>query len=488
MSAEVKQSEPTERGSAHLVVGLGYGDEGKGKIVHFIGRYADVGMRSQGGKNAGHTIYLRQGELSIPIQGEGLEINTHQIPTTVAYEHTRNLIGPDAWLDPEALVQEMADLKAKGIEITPENLGVSNLASLVLPSHIFEDAAKEENGNGLGSTKAGMAFVARDEALHEDIRASAILVDNAREILWQAAYEGLADCVNWSAFENDVDATNVKRELVAAADKFVAAALAIKPYITETVKEIQDHVDAGKQIVIEGAQGAGLDRRYGKHPHVTSSTTLSAGLIKGAGLSHKDVGLTIGVIKAFPSKVGGGEFPDEITDEEILAVLKGEEGAVDEEKGKTSGRDRQIGWLSIPLLRHYIRMNGVDELALTKLDKVAELAKVTTKFSVVIKYVKNAEGGSQAEMSRIPDNLADLHGYEPVTQEFDVWHEDITGARSFEELPENARGFLKFLEQELGLPIGMVGVGPASDEIIVRPELLERLKESRLQGVPESSA
>lgn len=459
------------KGKADLIVGLGYGDEGKGKITQTVGAFRQIGIRSQGGANAGHTIYLDFDEFNLERREdernqEGREINTHTIPSTIVYEHTRNLIGPDVWLDPTRVNGEIEGLRSQGFDITPKRLGISNLASLVLPHHILEDRAKEEGNQSLGSTKAGVAFVARDEALHTDIRANVILQDNAVDLLFRAAFDGL---IGVGASDEEA---NEK------AKKFVADTLALKPYIADTVNELHELLEQGHNAVIEGAQGAGLDRRFGKHPHVTSSATTTLGLLRGAGLSHKDAGTTFGVIKMFPSKVGGGEFPDRITDPAILKVLEGEEGAVDAERGKTTGRKREIGWLSMPLLRHYVELNGVDELVLTKFDKISKLAGLATKYCVVIKYQKVKADGSTVEVDQIPYALEDMAGYAPIVQEFDPWEEDISGVRSFEDLPSQARVLLNFLEVRLGVSIGMVGVGPRSDQIIVRSDLLGKLKQS----------
>lgn len=477
MGAETKS-----RGKADLIVGLGYGDEGKGKIAELIGTYRRVGIRSQGGANAGHTVYLdfeefrltrREGEED----AEGREINTHLIPTTIVNKNSRNLIGPDVWFDPVRAAKEIDYLNVEDFEVTPERLGISDISTLIFPSHIREDRANEESANQMGSTKSGIAFGARDHAMHRDIRTNVILQDNAHEVLFTAAYERLLDLINYDNIDEQQKA-EAEEEARAEALEFSEAALRLRPYITDTVRELHELLDQGENVIIEGAQASGLDPRFGKHPYVTSSGTTAPSLLRGAGLNHKDAGTTYGVIKMFPTKVGGGEFSDRIEDPEILEVLRGEEGSVDEERGKTTGRQREIGWLSLPLLRYYIRLNGVDELALTKFDMVSKLAKVATKMCVVVKYQKENDDGTVSEIEEVPSDLSKLAGYTPVTQEFDIWEEDISEVRNREALPERARMFLNFLEQQLDVPIGMIGVGPRSDEIVVRPETLHRLEQS----------
>ncbi len=455
----------TKRGKADLIVGLGHGDEGKGKIAQFIGGFRKLGIRSQGGSNAGHTVYLKLDEFDLTRrkgEGDARQINTHQVPTTIVYKHTNNVIGPDVWLDAEKLNDEIAYLQAEGFEVNPSRLSISNLASLVLPGHKQEDAQKERAKGALGSTKAGIAFVARDEALHQDIRANTILKENANETLLAAALDGL--------MLGDMN-EDQKKEAQLKAENFVEAAMRLKPYIKNTVAEVRHQLSQGHNAVIEGAQGAGLDRRFGKHPHVTSSSTTALGLLKGAGLSHKDAGTTYGVIKVFPSKVGGGEFPDRITNPAILKIVEGQEGDVDAEYGKTTGRKREIGWLSIPLLRHYIELNGVDELVLTKFDTIAKINTVTSKFCVVVAYQKN-----DSKIDQIPDALEDLKGYEPVIKEFDLWQDDVSAVSGFDDLPQQAKTLLKFIEESLGIPIGMIGTGARSDQIIVRKDLLNELE------------
>jgi adenylosuccinate synthase len=451
-SMETMASMP-EAGKGIFVVGLAYGDEGKGKVVqHKVTRLNQPRnpklrkrvMRAKGGSNAGHTVVLEN----------GTPFDLHQIPCGIVNPDTRNLIGPGVFLDTTRLKGEIEKLNSKGVEVTPENLAVSGLASLVLPHHLLEDAAREKGSGAQGSTKAGIAFVARDIALRTDLRAEAIKEGN-EDLLYRSAYDNI---VNSPLL--DVG----KSEAYSLARDYVGTSMNFEPFITDTVAEMYDYSNQGGVFVMEGVQGFGLDLKYGKHPFVTSSSTTVAGLLEGSGLNHSHVGWVTGVAKAFPSKVGGGPFVAEITDEEILNALRGEPGAPDYEAGVTTGRMRQLGWFDGVMTNRAIQQNNVDGLAITKFDKITKLAELGAKYGFVVSYV--LPNGSNTDT--FPSSAEVLYGSEPQFEWFEPWEGDISGVRSYRNLPKAGKKIIEFTEDYFGKPVEIIGTGPRADQIIVR--------------------
>ncbi|HYF97285.1 MAG TPA: adenylosuccinate synthetase, partial [Patescibacteria group bacterium] len=333
------------RGKATFVVGLQYGDEGKGKIVDKLAENSDVVVRANGGSNAGHTIVLPNGK----------SLALHQIPSGVAYENTLNIIGNGCFVDPVKLLAEIKDAQTKGVDITEKNLVISTTAHLVLPVHKLKDSIREGSTQAQGSTKAGIAFVSADKALREGIRCEFILSGSEKE-LYDLAYEGL------------VEFGLAQAEAKAQASEFTLDAISLSKLIKDSVVLLHQKISEGKKILVEGAQAFGLDINHGKYPYTTSSDTTVAGLMSGSGINYKQVGKVIGVAKAIPSKVGGGTFVSAIKDEKIVANTRGEKGKVDSEFGATTGREREVGYLDLVALKRAVEVNGVDEIALTKFD------------------------------------------------------------------------------------------------------------------------
>lgn len=445
----------SEPGKGIFIVGLGYGDEGKGKIVQYKADHLSAPginqtsrrklvKRSRGGSNAGHTV----------VTEDGIPFDLHQVPCGIVNPNTRNHMDPGVYLDTKKLEEEIAKLRNKGVAVNPDNLAISGLASLVLPHHILEDAAREKGSAAQGSTKAGIAFVARDEALRTDIRAEAIK-ENNEDLIYRTAYDNM---VNSTLLDIS------KREAYRLAHEYVEKSMQFEPYIADTVAETYGYISDGGVFVVEGVQGFGLDKKYGKHPYVTSSSTTVAGLLEGSGLNHTHVGWVTGVTKAFPSKVGGGPFVAEIDDPVLLDLLRGEEGAPDYEAGVTTGRLRQIGWLDGVMLKRAIVQNGINEIALTKFDKIPLLGKLGMKYQFVTRYVK--EDGSSTDI--FPGSADVLYKCQPEMEEFDPWEGDISNIRSYRRLPRQAKAIVDFAENYLDVPINVIGTGPRSDQIIIR--------------------
>lgn len=397
--------------SAIFVVGLQYGDEGKGKIVDYLAEKSDVVIRANGGANAGHTIMLKDGQ----------PLALHQIPSGIAYEKALNIIGNGCFLDPVKLVEEIEDAKSKGVKITPKNLKISKTAHLVLPIHKEKDAEREGGSKAQGSTKAGIAFAAADKALREGLRAEAIAESTPDDLVKIGGAE------------------------------FAQAASKLSNFLCDSVELIQDLISSGKAVLVEGAQAFGLDINHGKYPYTTSSDTTVAGLMGGSGINYKQVGKVVGVAKATPSKVGGGPFVTQIKDEQVAAQTRGEKGKVDSEFGATTGREREVGYLDLVALKRAVEVNGVDEIALTKFDCVNRHGP-TTKVATAYEF-------KGKKITTPPSSGVELYECTPIYEELPTWQDDSS--------PE-AKKYIKFVENYLKVPVTMIGNGPAREQLIIR--------------------
>jgi adenylosuccinate synthase len=498
LTLEPETLEDSLPGKADVVVGLGFGDEGKGKIVQYLAKFRRLIMRVNGGSNAGHTLFFRRGDniegldiedpeqfwqYSYDEEGKdngGVEVNVHQIPTGIVNKGTRNILGPGVLVDGERLHDEIEDLRSMSFVVDEAKLAVSSLAALVLPHHKLQDALKEKGKQALGSTKAGIAPTASSLVKHEEVRAEEI--SKGKDFLFRVAYEGLRkNKVRRNLFGHGWQTNMGRRKARKMANVYADKSAALSAYVVASINEAHQALDNGEDIVIEGAQGSGLDvLNSPKRPHVTSTGTTAPALVWEGGLNHENVGNVFGVIKMFPTKVGGGEFPERIYDEKILKVLRGKEGDPDLEAGKTTGRQREIGMLSIPSLMYFNKINGTTHMVLTKLDKIAELNKVVdeegnkvpTKFPIVLSYYKH-ENGNMTEIFELPESPDELAKCTVgKIKYFDIWDEDISHIRSFEDLPREAKDIIAFIEQKLKVSASMLGVGPGEEELIVREDRL----------------
>ncbi|HEX5797992.1 MAG TPA: adenylosuccinate synthetase [Candidatus Saccharimonadales bacterium] len=398
-------------GNVTAVVGLQYGDEGKGKIVDYLAEKSDVVIRANGGANAGHTIVLKNGKT----------LALHQIPSGVAYDSTQNIIGNGSFIDPVKLVEEMEDARSKGLDIKPDNFQISKTAHLVLPVHKQKDAERESGEKSQGSTKAGIAFAAADKSLREGIRVETI-------------------------------AESTKDDLVRlGGQEFAEAAFLLSTYLCDSVELIQKFISSNKKVLLEGAQAFGLDINHGKYPYVTSSDTTVAGLMSGSGINYKQIKKVIGVAKAIPSKVGGGPFVTAIKDEEIAAKARGEKGKVDSEFGATTGREREVGYLDLVALKRAVEVNGIDEIALTKFDCIGRHGK-TTKIATAYEF-------KGREIKNPPGSGVELYECTPIYEELPTWQENNS---------TEARKYIKFIEDYLKVPVTMLGIGPNREDLVIR--------------------
>jgi adenylosuccinate synthase len=432
-------------GKAVFVVGLQHGDEGKGKIVDLLAKDAVAVVRGNGGSNAGHTIVLENGKVAA----------LHQLPSGIAYPDKINVLAHGVLVDPVRLVGEMADVRSKGIKLTPDNLVISDMAHLVLPKHKELDAAREAGGKAQGSTKAGIAFAASDKSLREGLRVSAIRTKSRQELV-DIAYEGLRNIGTARKFLI-LKHPLLQRKAMRLAEEFADAAIKLKPFIQDTPAALNDLLGKGRDVLVEGAQAFGLDINHGKYPYSTSTGTTVPALIDGTGINPKCTGKVVGVAKATPSKVGGGSFVTRIDDETVAESTRGRKGDVDGEYGATTGRQREVGYLDLVLLKRAVLINGVDEIALTKFDCIQRHGKKT---KIATAYERHIPGKKKPETLLVPpSNDEELALCRPVYKEFPTWEDDNS---------REAERYLKFIEKYLETPVSIVSNGPQRNQIFLR--------------------
>lgn len=426
-----------------VVVGLQRGDEGKGRFVDLVADQYSIIARGNGGANAGHTV-----------MPEGMEaFAVHQIPSGIAHPDKLNIIASGVYLDPRLLLSEIDSIRAAGMQVSPKNLLISDTAHLVMPHHVGLDALREGGDLAQGSTKSGIAYVAADKYLRQGLRFESIATP---KVLLEAAYAGL------SQLNEQLPASDKKSadERMAVARAWVKSVEDLKKYMADTAEIINDKLQAGEHVLAEGANAYWLDINHGMYPAVTSSSTTVLGLLDGLGVSAKHLGKVTGVAKAIKSHVGGGPLVTEIADEQLQARVRGEYGKTDSEYGATTRRPRRIGYPDLVELRNAIRGNGVDELALSKLDHVRRYGDTV---QLATSYIY--EG---AQRQTAPASALALAACQPNYKTLPTWTEDISTVRDYGDLPEAARNFVELFETELGVPVTKIGVGPARNQIIYK--------------------
>lgn len=412
-----------------VAIGTQWGDEGKAKMVDYLTRDSDLVVRYQGGANAGHTVVVNDKKFVF-----------HLIPSGILHEGKECLIGNGVVLDPVELVEEIDLLEKKGYKVR-DKLLISDSAHLIMPYHKELDGALEEMSEyKIGTTKRGIGPCYADKCLRLGIRTGDIFntdylikrVSNALKI----ANLQLAAMNCEKAFMLD--------EIMDILDNFKARAGAM---VVNTQQHLHEAARHGKKILLEGAQGYALDIDHGTYPFVTSSNPTIGGALLGSGLSASDIDNVIGIAKAYVTRVGEGPFPTEASEEEseILRVNGNEFGA-------TTGRPRRCGWFDLPLVKKAIAINGINEIALTKLDVLTGFEKI----NVCIGYDLNGK--------RVDDIcLSKVGSIKPLFIELDGWKDNISKCRTFAELPENTQNYVKFIEDELEVPVRFISVGPGRE-------------------------
>ena len=423
---------------ANIVVGTQWGDEGKGKIIDILASRADVVVRSQGGNNAGHTV-VNNGEV----------YKLHLVPSGILYPNALNLIGAAVVLDPKDVIGELDSLESRGIK-TQGHLKVDPRAQIVMPWHIALDGLSEafRGGKDIGTTKRGIGPTYMDkyercgirmyDLVHPEVLAEKI------QSTGKLKNEIITKVYGGEAFDLD----SVTKEYTEYGKRLL-------PYMDDvSVLTFEAH-KAGKTIMFEGAQATLLDIDFGTYPYVTSSHPLSAGVCVGTGVGPKVITNIIGVAKAYTTRVGKGPFPTEL-DDAIGDQIRNVGG----EFGTTTGRPRRTGWFDAVIVRHSVRVNGLDSLAINKLDTLANID--TLKMCVAY---KKPDGSIIKEF---PPTLEELEGCQPIYEEFPGFTEDISKFTSFDELPANCKSYIARLEELVGCHVSMVGIGPDRAQILER--------------------
>ncbi len=415
-----------------VVVGTQWGDEGKGKITDFLSEKAEVVARYQGGNNAGHTIVF-----------EGKKYKLHLIPSGIFYEDKICVIGNGMVVNPVALVEELNYLHEHGI--STKNLKISNRAHVIMPYHIKLDGMEEasKGANKIGTTGKGIGPAYMDKAARIGIRMADLLdAELFKEKLKRNLEEKnrlLEKVYNSEGFSFE----EIYEEYRACAD-------VIRPYVTDTSVVLNDALDAGQRVLFEGAQGVMLDIDQGTYPFVTSSNPIAGGVCIGAGVGPTKINRVVGVAKAYTTRVGDGPFPTEIKD-----AIGDRIREVGNEYGTTTGRPRRVGWFDSVVVRHARRVSGITDLSVNCLDVLTGLE--TVKICTAYEY----EG---QVLEEFPANLRVLSHCRPIYEELPGWKEDITGVRSLDELPDNARHYLERIAQLSGIPLTIFSVGPGREQ------------------------
>ena len=419
------------------IVGINWGDEGKGRMVDYLTNHFDVVVRYQGGGNAGHTVVNDRGTFAL-----------HLLPSGIFREGVVNILGNGVALDCENLLAEMNTLRAAGVSITPENLKISDRASLLLPWHRDLDGLEEARlaDKKYGSTKQGIAPFYSDKYQKKTVMAGELLHP-------QHLKEHLADLLEWKnlTLQKVYGAKGYTLdELLAWVGKYCEA---VKPYITNTTAFLRDAQKAGKSILFEAQLGALRDLDYGIYPYTTSSNSVAAYAPVGSGLPTAKLDEVVGVVKAYSSCVGEGPFVCEMFGEEGQKLR--DAGA---EYGAKTGRPRRVGPIDLVATRYGVEVQGATTIALTKLDILSYMDKIP----ICAHYELD---GQQTDEFPFPVCLQDA---KPVIEYVDGWKCDISKVRSWDELPENARNYVEYVERAIGCHIGYVSVGAERDSLIIR--------------------
>jgi adenylosuccinate synthase len=422
--------------SATVVVGTQWGDEGKGKLTDLLAKGMDLVVRYQGGHNAGHTIVV-----------DGRRFALQLLPSGILYRHVTPIIGNGVVVDPAVLLDEIDTLTASGVDCS--RLIVSGNAHLIMPYHQELDALTERHlgRNKLGTTKRGIGPTYADKAARVGIR--------VQDLLDAKIFRQKLDVV---LKEKNLILAKVYNRLPLSGGDIAARYLdelapRMAPLIGDSVGVVHDALDAGRSVLLEGAQATFLDLDHGTYPFVTSSNPVAGGACVGAGIGPRDITGVIGIAKAYVSRVGSGPFPTELTDE--VGDLLVERGS---EFGTNTGRRRRTGWFDAVMVRHAARVNSLSEVALTKLDVLDALPVL----KVCIGY--RVEG---VEHRHLPYHQTDLHNAQPIYQELPGWQEDTSGATELHHLPAAAKDYVQFLSDQIGVRITRVGVGPGRDQFVV---------------------
>ncbi len=400
------------------VVGMEWGDEGKGKIIDFLAEKADVVARYNGGNNAGHTIEF-----------DDKKVVVHLVPSGIIRKNTLNVVGNGLVVDPKVLIDEIKFLGKNSIKVSQDNFVISENAHIILPQHISED---KSTGSKIGTTARGIGPAYADKAARIGLK----------------VYEFVDDSLFRKRFGDEEFYNEYKQY-----------AEALKPYVNNSTLIVNSALDKGKKILFEGAQGTLLDIDHGTYPYVTSSSAVSGGVCTGLGVAPRKVQSVLGVCKAYKTRVGLGPFPSEITGATGEKIQK-----IGKEFGATTGRQRRVGWFDAVIGKYAVMVNGIDSIAFTKLDVLTTISKI--KICVAYRHKGNL-------IQDFTTNIKILQDCQPVYEELDGWWDDLAKIKTYDQLPNNAKKYLRRIEELLKVPISIISIGPKREQTIVaRSEFL----------------
>ncbi|HHV28746.1 adenylosuccinate synthase [Acetivibrio mesophilus] len=421
--------------ATRVVVGTQWGDEGKGKYIDMLAKDSDIVVRFSGGNNAGHTIVAN-----------GVKYALHLIPSGILNEGKTCIIGNGVVVDPAVLLKEIKELNDKGIDTS--RLLVSDRAHVIMPYHRLLDELQEKfrGDNSIGTTKRGIGPCYSDKTERSGIRMcdlidEEVFVDKVKEnlktknLIIEKVYGG-----------QKLDADQVISEYLEYGRK-------LKGYVADVNSIIFESIEQDKNVLFEGAQATFLDLDFGTYPYVTSSNPVAGGVCTGAGVGPVFINEVYGVLKAYTSRVGAGPFPTE-QDNEMGDTIR----ELGWEYGTTTGRPRRCGWLDLVMIKYAARVNGLTALAINHVDTIGKLPKIM----LCVAYKKNGQ-----ETRNFPSSLKELAQCEPVYEEFDGWEEDISKVKSFNDLPDNAKKYLRRIEEIVGVKIKLIGVGKEREQTII---------------------
>ncbi len=423
-----------------VVVGCFYGDEGKGKVIDYLAADADIAVRATGGDNAGHTIKV-----------DGVKYAMRLIPSGILSGHTVGLIGNGVVLNPKVLMDEIANLTAHGYDVG-RYLKLSEKAHVILPYHRMMDRALENTRKAkIGTTGKGIGPAYCDKYERSGLRVEELYAPGFRDRLKTLVEAKKALLKFYHPQEEDLDDTLNFESIY---DAYSAYAQQLKPYVCDAVTYLHKALEQDRKVVVEGAQATLLDIDFGSYPFVTSSNPTIGGILTGTGLSPLDIGNVYGVIKAYSSRVGEGPYVTELTDATGDRIRE-----LGHEYGTTTGRPRRCGWLDLVALKYAKRVNGLTALSVNHLDTVGKFDKI----KICVAY--DCEGTITEDFTT---NLDVLNRARPVYKEFAGSFGDLSGCRTFEELPRAAREYIGFIEQYVGIPVRFIGTGAEREAMLVR--------------------
>jgi len=424
-----------------VIVGAQWGDEGKGKLVDYLGSKADFAVRFQGGNNAGHTLVVG-----------GKTTKLHLIPSAILREKVTCVIGAGVVVNPDCLMEEIASLEKAGVKVTRERLVIDRSAHIILDYHVAIDEAREAflGKEKIGTTGRGIGPAYEDRATRCGVRFADLLdLKNLKPRLQENLNQRNSYLKHVLGSKNELKLEDLWAKLLDFAEF-------VKPYIGNGSLIVNQALNDNKKVIFEGAQGALLDATHGTIPFVTSTNTTAGAVATGVGIGPKRIDYVLGIVKAYSTRVGSGPFPTELTDE--TGDILREKGA---EFGTTTGRPRRCGWFDIVAVKKAMMINGMDSLAITKLDVLSGLDSL----KICVGYIMDG-----SELEDVPALTSEYERLKPVYIDVPGWSKDITKAKKVDDLPKEARDYLETISKLLECPVSMISVGPEREATLSLPQ------------------